>query len=82
MRVRKVSWDCKGLLFVQVWATLVWNLISVVVGMMGVAYVCWLLADRLAAVPFCEKWGEGQQATRECMMHQRLLNVRSLSSSS
>ncbi|XP_042345982.1 high affinity immunoglobulin epsilon receptor subunit beta-like [Plectropomus leopardus] len=37
-----------------VWATLVWNVIGVVVGLLAVAYVCWLLADRPASQRFCD----------------------------
>ncbi|XP_051255359.1 membrane-spanning 4-domains subfamily A member 4A [Dicentrarchus labrax] len=35
-------------------ASLVWNLISVVVGLGGVAYLCWLLADRPPSERFCD----------------------------
>lgn len=37
-----------------VWVSLVWNVLSVVVALVGVAYVCWLLADRWPSVRFCE----------------------------
>lgn len=37
-----------------VWVSLVWNILSVVVALVGVAYVCWLLADHRPSVRFCE----------------------------
>lgn len=48
------------MLWVQVWAALVWNVISVVVGLVGVAYLSWLLVDRPPAERFCftDRWGE------------------------
>lgn len=39
---------------VQVLASLVWNMISAVVGLVGVAYVSWLLAGRRPSERFCE----------------------------
>ncbi|XP_070822662.1 membrane-spanning 4-domains subfamily A member 4A [Chaetodon trifascialis] len=42
-----------------VWVCLLWNVVSVLLGLAGVAYVCWLLADRSPAERFCddEPWG-------------------------
>ncbi|KAK9514439.1 hypothetical protein VZT92_027906 [Zoarces viviparus] len=38
----------------RVWASLVSNLISVLLGLVGVAYVCWLLADGSASQRLCD----------------------------
>lgn len=68
------------LFWVQVCAALVWNLMSAVVGLGGVAYVCWLLADRPPRERFCftDTWGEGVPTEEEkikCYNQMQLLNV-------
>lgn len=67
------------LLCLQVKAALVSNIISVVIGLAGVAYLCWLLAIGLPAVQFCVTDSEGQSWSTEeeqkCVMKMRLLNV-------
>ncbi|XP_068179842.1 high affinity immunoglobulin epsilon receptor subunit beta [Antennarius striatus] len=42
-----------------VWNSLVWNVISTIMGLVGVAYLCWLLADRPPSERFCDSgtWG-------------------------
>lgn len=56
-----------------------WNVISVVIGLAGVAYLCWLLAIDHPAVQFCVTDAEGQSWSTEeeqkCVMKMRLLNV-------
>lgn len=64
----------------QVCAALVWNLMSAVVGLVGVAYLCWLLADRPPAERFCftDTWGEAEPTDEErmkCRGQMWLLNV-------
>lgn len=67
------------LLCLQVKAALVWNVISVVIGLAGVAYLCWLLAVDLPAAQFCVTDAAGQSWSTEeeqkCVMKMRLLNV-------
>ncbi|XP_044062766.1 membrane-spanning 4-domains subfamily A member 4A isoform X1 [Siniperca chuatsi] len=60
-----------------VWASLVWNLISVVLGLVGVAYVCWLLADRPPSERFCGTKTVGQfvSTNYECINTIWILNV-------
>lgn len=67
------------LLCLQLKASLVWNVISAVIGLAGVAYLCWLLAIDFPAVQFCVTDSEGQSWSTEeeqkCVMKMRLLNV-------
>ncbi|XP_076592653.1 membrane-spanning 4-domains subfamily A member 4A isoform X1 [Chaetodon auriga] len=63
-----------------VWACLLWNVVSVLLGLAGVAYVCWLLADRSPAERFCdaESWGAIVPTADErthCLYKMWMLNV-------
>ncbi|XP_076592654.1 uncharacterized protein LOC143324221 isoform X2 [Chaetodon auriga] len=67
-------------LAVSVWACLLWNVVSVLLGLAGVAYVCWLLADRSPAERFCdaESWGAIVPTADErthCLYKMWMLNV-------
>lgn len=42
-------------MFVQVWGSLVSNVISVLIGLAGVAYTCWLLAECPPSDRFCDR---------------------------
>lgn len=63
-----------------VWASLVSNLISVLLGLGGVAYLCWLLADRPLSKRFCDNETFGgfvptDQQQLECRRHMQRLDV-------
>ncbi|XP_068612750.1 high affinity immunoglobulin epsilon receptor subunit beta-like [Brachionichthys hirsutus] len=63
-----------------VWNTLVWNVISAIVALVGVAYLCWLLADRPASERFCdaEFWRDivpTEEEKTSCIDKMRLLDV-------
>lgn len=62
------------LLWVQVLASLVSNMISVVLGLVGVAYVCWLLANRPASERICETLSTFQLRS-DCTSRLWLLDV-------
>lgn len=64
----------------QVWACLLWNVISVLLGVAGAAYLCRLLADRSFSERFCdaETWGGIVPTEKErttCMNDMWILNV-------
>ncbi|KAM9353832.1 membrane-spanning 4-domains subfamily A member 4A [Symphorus nematophorus] len=61
-------------------ASLGWNLISVLFGLVGVAYTCWLLADRPASQRFCESETSGGfvpvgEEIERCISRMRMLDV-------
>nr|XP_046256202.1 membrane-spanning 4-domains subfamily A member 4A isoform X2 [Scatophagus argus] len=63
-----------------VWASLVWNAISVVLGLVGVAHLCWLLADQSPSKRFCgsETWGgvvPTDEERMKCVDNMWILNV-------
>ncbi|XP_041798693.1 membrane-spanning 4-domains subfamily A member 4A-like [Chelmon rostratus] len=63
-----------------VWACLLWNVISVLLGVAGAAYLCRLLADRSFSERFCdaETWGGVVPTEKErttCMNDMWILNV-------
>lgn len=67
-------------LVLQVRASLVWNVIGAVMGLVGVAFTCWLLADRRPGVRFCNTvpWGDyqpTQEQIRRCISDMRLMDV-------
>lgn len=68
------------LLWLQVVAALVWNVLSVVVGLVGVAYVCWLLTRPSPTMRFCvtDTWGDVVPTEEEqmtCLRRLWILNV-------
>lgn len=61
-------------------ASLVWNVIGAVMGLVGVAFTCWLLADHRPSERFCntEPWGDYQPTQSQiwrCMDEMRLMDV-------
>lgn len=67
-------------LVLQVRASLVWNVIGAVMGLVGVAFTCWLLADHRPSERFCntEPWGDYQPTQSQiwrCMDEMRLMDV-------
>ncbi|KAM8734004.1 high affinity immunoglobulin epsilon receptor subunit beta [Acanthopagrus schlegelii] len=61
-------------------ASLVWNVIGAVMGLVGVAFTCWLLADRRPGVRFCNTvpWGDYQPTQEQiwrCISDMRLMDV-------
>ncbi|XP_073341420.1 membrane-spanning 4-domains subfamily A member 4A [Pagrus major] len=61
-------------------ASLVWNVIGAVMGLVGVAFTCWLLADRSPGARFCARvpWGQYQPTEdqiQRCNADMRFMNV-------
>lgn len=57
---------------------LVWNVMSVVVGVAGVAFLCWQLASGRPAVQLCESTTMGSSPpsqVEKCIRRLRLLDV-------
>jgi len=62
---------------VQVWGSLVSSLVSALLGLGGVAYLCWLLAEGPASKLLCDSDAfrlSGPQETR-CRQNLTILNV-------
>lgn len=69
-----------ALLWLQVVAALVWNVLSIVVGLVGVAYVCWLLTRPPPTTRFCvtDTWGDvvpTEEEQMRCVRRLWILNV-------
>lgn len=67
-------------MFVQVWGSLVSNVISVLIGLAGVAYTCWLLAECPPSDRFCDQqsfieFKDVEGLRRTCSQNFYKLNV-------
>lgn len=67
-------------MFVQVWGSLVSNVISVLIGLAGVAYTCWLLAECPPSDRFCDRqsfieFKDVEGLRRKCSQNVYMLNV-------
>lgn len=73
-----LSWEL--VFWVQVWATAASNVVSALLGLVGVAYVCFLITRYRPAQLFCqdETWGDVTPTDRErsdCLWKISLLDV-------
>ncbi|XP_029283505.1 membrane-spanning 4-domains subfamily A member 4A [Cottoperca gobio] len=60
-----------------VWASLLSHMISVLLGLVGVTYVCFLLADRPPSERFCDKYSDGFVPTdqQKLKCHENMDNM-------